>query len=844
MVCRGADFVALSYYPFLITCDQYNSVKIVWATDKLFLNIVSKFDRNSNFKLCTAEQARDDASKLFAGSVSHIDFCFISSAMCACESTSKGVNGAVDVHTLEVETFNGFEENGICHESTSSNTDQGGNGDLTVAKAAAVNDGNVSPSSLRRSTRACALKAAERIKLKEALTPVMDGVASHSGEGYISGAENDDEEPFVKKKRYAEGRTLDQTDCKFGIKVENDEVLLMSDESELSSLNDTEFEQVKKVFDRTLHREQTDEQKKEREMMIKTLEAELRKEEAKLSMLRKLRISQQHSVKQIQEANIRKLTANIAQNGSGHAYKPPVAAVQSRSTSNSHSKASTSNASSRAVASAASAAAALMNLNLTPQQQQLLQNAAKSGLLNTAAAQALLQQAQQQAQANNGRLTQHAAALATAALLSQHQQQQQHQQHHHSRNSAAAALAAKETAAQRAAAAKLALRRQLEQQLLQIPPPRPPPPDMHFIPNGNQPDFLMYLGLDIAVQRLLKDKVATKRVTEGPYLCEECGTDFTPVWRAIGADENSLNLYCDACVKAAQKKKLRQEHTALLRKAFNKVMEKEQELEKQIAEGKFETAVPSSSTPRSSTPATPPLNAAAVKTAPSSSGAAVSTAKASTSSAGHQQHHTKSGSYKRPATTNSNTAAQAASQNAAAAAAAAALAAAAGATGTSNFLQQQMAAAVALRQTNPMLAAMMANPLRQCTKYVTVNIGSHFRYMGVRYHLARTCGTQKGKLQWNPLMQQRLPNLAMAALAQAVQNAQQSSTSGNVASNAAAAAAAAAANPLAALAASMNPAAAAAMFSNSPQMVRQLQQAQQAMQRSFLLEYAKSQSKK
>lgn len=26
------------------------------------------------------------------------------------EGTSKGVNGAVDVHTLEAETFNGFEE--------------------------------------------------------------------------------------------------------------------------------------------------------------------------------------------------------------------------------------------------------------------------------------------------------------------------------------------------------------------------------------------------------------------------------------------------------------------------------------------------------------------------------------------------------------------------------------------------------------------------------------------------------------------------------------------------------------------------------------------------------------
>lgn len=32
----------------------------------------------------------------------------------------------------------------------------------------------------RRSTRACAIKAAERIKLKESLTPIMDGLASNS----------------------------------------------------------------------------------------------------------------------------------------------------------------------------------------------------------------------------------------------------------------------------------------------------------------------------------------------------------------------------------------------------------------------------------------------------------------------------------------------------------------------------------------------------------------------------------------------------------------------------------------------------------------------------------------
>lgn len=59
-----------------------------------------------------------------------------------------------------------------------------------------------------------------------------------------------------------------------------------------------------------------------------------------------------------------------------------------------------------------------------------------------------------------------------------------------------------------------------------------------------------------------------------------------------------------------------------------------QELEKQIAEGKFDTAVPSSSTPRSATPAaaaTPPLNVSVLKTAPSSSTASADNTKATAS---------------------------------------------------------------------------------------------------------------------------------------------------------------------------------------------------------------------
>lgn len=84
-----------------------------------------------------------------------------------------------------------------------------------------------------------------------------------------------------------------------------------------------------------------------------------------------------------------------------------------------------------------------------------------------------------------------------------------------------------------------------------------------------------------------------------PYECVECGTDFTPVWKAVGQDEeNGLTLKCESCVKAGEKKRLKAEHTTLLRAAFNKALQAEQELEKQIKEGKFDApAVTAQSSP-------------------------------------------------------------------------------------------------------------------------------------------------------------------------------------------------------------------------------------------------------
>ena len=107
-----------------------------------------------------------------------------------------------------------------------------------------------------------------------------------------------------------------------------------------------------------------------------------------------------------------------------------------------------------------------------------------------------------------------------------------------------------ETQQQRQAAAKLALRKQLEKTLLQvtsthgifslkiiwrchyfqIPPPKPPPPEMHFIPNPANTEFIYLCGLEECVSRIL-DLDAETPVQPMPFVCSQCGTDFTPTWK-------------------------------------------------------------------------------------------------------------------------------------------------------------------------------------------------------------------------------------------------------------------------------------------------------------------------
>ena len=151
-----------------------------------------------------------------------------------------------------------------------------------------------------------------------------------------------------------------------------------------------------------------------------------------------------------------------------------------------------------------------------------------------------------------------------------------------------------QTAAQRQAAAKLALRRQLEKTLLQIPPPKPPPPEMNFIPNINMnAEFVMLVGLEEAVKCIVDGDSQTN--TDGvsasadvkyvlsPFECVQCQTDFTPVWKRDRP--GSKSVICERCVTTNQKRALKQEHTNRLKGAFVRALQQEQEIEQSLLAG-------------------------------------------------------------------------------------------------------------------------------------------------------------------------------------------------------------------------------------------------------------------
>ncbi|XP_068108533.1 transcriptional repressor p66-beta isoform X2 [Hyperolius riggenbachi] len=131
------------------------------------------------------------------------------------------------------------------------------------------------------------------------------------------------------------------------------------------------------------------------------------------------------------------------------------------------------------------------------------------------------------------------------------------------------------------AAAKLALRKQLEKTLLEIPPPKPPAPLLHFLPSAANSEFIYMVGLEEVVQSVIDSqagKGCPSLLHMDPFTCAQCRTDFTPHWK----QEKSGKILCEQCMTSNQKKALKAEHTNRLKNAFVKALQQEQEIEQRL----------------------------------------------------------------------------------------------------------------------------------------------------------------------------------------------------------------------------------------------------------------------
>ncbi|XP_040484890.1 transcriptional repressor p66-alpha isoform X5 [Ursus americanus] len=147
--------------------------------------------------------------------------------------------------------------------------------------------------------------------------------------------------------------------------------------------------------------------------------------------------------------------------------------------------------------------------------------------------------------------------------------------------SVASVVTSADSPASRQAAAKLALRKQLEKTLLEIPPPKPPAPEMNFLPSAANNEFIYLVGLEEVVQNLLETQgrmSAAAVLSREPYMCAQCKTDFTCRWR----EEKGGAIMCENCMASNQKKALKVEHTSRLKAAFVKALQQEQEIEQRL----------------------------------------------------------------------------------------------------------------------------------------------------------------------------------------------------------------------------------------------------------------------
>uniref|UniRef100_A0A0N4ZNE7 P66_CC domain-containing protein n=1 Tax=Parastrongyloides trichosuri TaxID=131310 RepID=A0A0N4ZNE7_PARTI len=452
-------------------------------------------------------------------------------------------------------------------------------------------------SSLRRSTRVSALKAQEKIKYKDSVVSDVALVES------LTISENI--QPAKKKPKIVHPELLDQYHCSFGVKLINDEVCLMSDGSEISSLNGDEIEEMKQVMEDQQAHQSTESEKREQMIEIKHLKAALRQEEAKLLIMNKIRSLQQSNIKQDQK----KGTSQYAGNGYKSSMSTP---HSSRNTNNRFSNQNGNNYDQMKTTDSAGMqqlsqffqrifSSNILAPNIQNQAKEFLALLAQSQKNNPQAAAALQQAALQmfnkikQSMPISSNNTPAPTTINTKttpiSVVNTPQPQAVPKVASQSQPSVLQQQANNE---ERRKQIRNQLRKHVEDNLKSVVKwPELLKNNFNFVPNALAPDFTGLHGLNNVVQRNLKDKSVSMKIEVDIYECSICGTDWTPTWRAIGDSENEedLKIACDKCAKEAKLKRITEKYTEYLFKFLDQIAKQEHELETQIESGKFDVQI-------------------------------------------------------------------------------------------------------------------------------------------------------------------------------------------------------------------------------------------------------------
>ncbi|XP_059269882.1 transcriptional repressor p66-beta isoform X2 [Mustela nigripes] len=401
-------------------------------------------------------------------------------------------------------------------------------------------------------------------KLNGSLRPHGDGRAAGR-----PGKENISDEPVDMSARRSEpdrGRLTPSPD-----------IIVLSDNEASSPRSSSRMEERLKAANLEMFKGKGME---ERQQLIKQLRDELRLEEARLVLLKKLRQSQLQKENVVQKTPVVQNAASIVQPAPAHGGQQGLSKLPSRPGAQGVEPQSLRTLQGHSVIRSAANTALphmLMSQRViapNPAQLQGQRGPPKPGLVRTTTPS--MNPAINYQPSSSSVPCQRTASSAIYMNLASHIQPG-------TVNRVSSPLpspSAMTDAANSQAAAKLALRKQLEKTLLEIPPPKPPAPLLHFLPSAANSEFIYMVGLEEVVQSVIdsQGKSCASLLRVEPFVCAQCRTDFTPHWK----QEKNGKILCEQCMTSNQKKALKAEHTNRLKNAFVKALQQEQEIEQRL----------------------------------------------------------------------------------------------------------------------------------------------------------------------------------------------------------------------------------------------------------------------